>query len=192
MIGPVMWESRNKTDLIIEVWEKLDCESVGATEIESIETVVREQFGASAVDSPMVLARMLADEGAELRHSEIMNLWVERQSDRPYDAVFRNLLDLSDLSSALRSIRKLENLRRKFATDNDREGMRRLRQQVIEAKEDAMKNSGSKKKSADAKRMNNEIAQWLTLWLQSPELFENWLKLRRGTADFRAAFGEID
>lgn len=187
-----MWESRNKTDLIIEVWEKLDCESVGASEIESIETVVREQFGASAVDSPMVLARMLADEGAELRHSEIMNLWVERQSDRPYDAVFRNLLDLSDLSSALRSIRKLENLRRKFATDNDREGMRRLRQQVIEAKEDAMKNSGSKKKSADAKRMNNEIAQWLTLWLQSPELFENWLKLRRGTADFRAAFGEID
>ena len=25
-----MWESRTKIDLIIEVWEKLDCESVGA------------------------------------------------------------------------------------------------------------------------------------------------------------------
>ena len=70
--------------------------------------------------------------------------------------------------------------------------MRRLRQQVIEAKENAVKNSGSKKKSADAKRMNNEIGQWLTLWLQSPELFENWLKLRRGTADFKDAFGEIE
>lgn len=36
-----MWNSRTKIDLIIEVWEKLDCESVGAREIEAIETVVR-------------------------------------------------------------------------------------------------------------------------------------------------------
>ncbi|HKX84510.1 MAG TPA: hypothetical protein VJL58_09850 [Pyrinomonadaceae bacterium] len=64
-----MWNSRNKTDLIFEVWEKLDCESVGAAEIEAIETVVREEYGDSAVDSPMILARMLADEGAILRHS---------------------------------------------------------------------------------------------------------------------------
>jgi len=33
-----MWLSRNKNDLIIEVWEKLDCENVGAAEIEAIET----------------------------------------------------------------------------------------------------------------------------------------------------------
>ena len=32
-----MWKSRNKTELIIEVWEKLDCEDVGAAEIEAIE-----------------------------------------------------------------------------------------------------------------------------------------------------------
>ena len=70
-----MWNSRNKTELIIEVWEKLDCESVGAAEIEAIETAVDEIFGKPAIDSPMKIARLLADEGAELRHSEIMELY---------------------------------------------------------------------------------------------------------------------
>jgi hypothetical protein len=187
-----MWKSRNKNDLIIEVWEKLDCESVGASEIEAIEIVVKERFGDPAVDSPMALARMLADEGAHLRHSEIMNLWVERQSDRPYDAAFRNILDLSDLKAVRRSIQNLENLRRKLTADGDRDGLRRLRQQVIEAKDEASKTAGNRKKTLEARRLNKEIAQWLTLWLQSPELFENWLKLRRSAADFKAVFGDLD
>jgi hypothetical protein len=187
-----MWKSRNKTDLIIEVWEKLDCESVGAAEIEAIETAVRARFGEAAVDSPMALARMLADEGAHLRHSEIMNLWIERQSDRPYDAAFRNILDLSDMKAARRSIINLENLRRKFAAEGDREGIRRLRQQVIEAKDEASKIAGNHKRGPETRRLNKEIAQWLTLWLQSPELFENWLKLRRTAADFKAVFGDLD
>src|SRR5688572_1755508 len=105
-----MWNSRNKTDLIIEVWEKLDCESVGAAEIRAIETVITEVFGRAAVDSPMVIARLLADEGAELRHSEVMELYVARASDRPYDSMFLNLLDTSDLTTTLRSIRQMENL----------------------------------------------------------------------------------
>ena len=56
-----MWQSRNKTDLIFEVWEKLDCDSVGAAEIEAIETAVEGRFGKRALESPMVLARLLAD-----------------------------------------------------------------------------------------------------------------------------------
>ena len=36
---------RTKTDLIIEVWERLDCESIGRKEIEAIESAVRERFG---------------------------------------------------------------------------------------------------------------------------------------------------
>src|SRR5688572_18312909 len=100
-----MWQSRTKNDLIIEVWEKLDCENVGAAEIEAIEAVVKEQYGDAAVDSPMIIARLLADEGADLRHAEIMSLYVERASDRPYDAAFRNVIKIDDLISTERSIR---------------------------------------------------------------------------------------
>src|SRR6185369_10024377 len=122
-----MLKSRTKNDLMIEVWEALDCENIGAKEIIAIENAVRERFGEAAVDSPMIIARLLADEGAELRHSEIMELYLERQAEPGYDAVLRNVLKLSDLKSALGSIRNLENARRKFADENDKEGLRLLR-----------------------------------------------------------------
>lgn len=186
-----MWKSRNKTDLIIEVWEKLDCESVGAPEIEAIETVVADAFGQAAVDSPMVIARLLADEGAELRHSEVMELYVARVSDRPYDSMFLNLLDTADLTTTLRSIRQMENLRRKFAGEDDREGLRRLRALAIEEKDKQI--SASEKPGVEAGRRirAREIADWLTLWLQSPELFESWVALRRRSEDYISKFGDI-
>ena len=186
-----MWKSRNKTDLMIEVWEKLDCESVGATEIEAIETVVESEFGKSAVDSPMITARLLADEGAELRHSEIMELHVRRSSDRPYDAVLLNILDTSSLKTTLRSIRAMENLRRKLQNDNDAEGSRLLREKAI-AEKDRVLAVAAKAGAGSAKQLESrEIAEWITLWLQSPDVFETWLTLRRKSADFVSKFGEM-
>jgi len=185
-----VWKSRNKTELIIEVWEKLDCENVGAAEIEAIEVAVAEVFGKSAVESPMKIARLLADEGAELRHNEIMELYVRRTSDRPYDAAFANLIETSDMRAALRSIRQMENLRRKFESETDREGSRLLRTQVIEEKERklaVLKKAGA---TSTARLESAEIAEWLNIWLKSPQVFESWVKLRLASADFKSKFGE--
>lgn len=176
----MMWEAKNSRDLMIEVWEKLDCESVGANEIEAIETAVESVYGPSAVESPMKIARLLADEGAELRHSEIMELFVRRYESRPYTAEFRNILKLTSLRSTLASVRNLENLRRKFAADGDKEGLRLIRERVIAAKKDLT-----------ASPMEREIAEWLTVWLQTPEAFETWASLRQRSADFQTRFSEI-
>ena len=181
-----MWKSRNKTELIIEVWEKLDCENVGASEIEAIEIAVADVFGKSAVESPMKIARLLADEGAELRHSEIMELYVARASDRPYDAAFANLIDTGDFRSALRSIRQMENLRKKFESESDREGLRLLREQAIAEKERKL----ALLKKAGSTPATSEIAEWLNIWLKSPEVFDTWVKLRLASPDFKSKFGE--
>ena len=185
-----MYDARNKTDLIIEVWERLDCESVGRKEIEAIETAVRDRFGAAAVDSPMIIARLLADEGGELRHSEIMALYLEREAEPGYDAVLRNILKLSDLKSALGSIRNLENARRKFADEKDKEGLRLLRQTAMDSKKEALANAGNSKLSALDRIMQKEIAEWLTIWLQSPDIFESWVKLRQNSKEFQDRFGK--
>ena len=186
-----MWNSRTKTDLIIEVWEKLDCENVGAIEIEAIRTVVADQYGGSAVDSPMVIARLLADEGAELRHSEIMKLYVERATDRPYDAALRNILQIDDLKSTVRSIRSLENLRQKYRSENDKEGLRLVRETAIRGKQIATKTAEKKDLDALTQHINAEIAQWFTVWLQTPEVFESWIALRQRSPDFVDKFGHI-
>lgn len=185
-----MWQSRTKTDLIIEVWEKLDCESVGASEIEAIETAVREQLGHGAVDSPMIIARLLADEGAELRHAEIMELDVKRRLESPYDAMFRNILKFSDLKQTLLSIRRLDNLRKKFESENDREGLRLVRETALKGKRRAQMIAGNGKVEQKKRDEKTEIAEWFTIWLQSPEIFENWVELRQNSKDFRDKFSD--
>lgn len=183
-----MWKSRAKNDLIIEVWEALDCESVGATEIAAIETAVRERFGFGAVESPMIIARILADEGAELRHAEILELDVERRLESPYDAMFRNILRFSDFKQTLISIRQLENLRKKFASENDKEGLRLVRETALKGKNRSLMISKNAKVEEKKRAEKAEIAEWFTLWMQSPEVFENWIELRQNSKDFRNKF----
>ena len=185
-----MWASRTKLDLIIEVWEKLDCDSVGAAEIEAIEEAVGAQFGEAAAESPMRIARVLADEGAALRHSEIMGLWVKRFTDQPHEAEFRNLLSLDDLDAAHRSLKHVERLRRKLVARGDKEGLRLLREELLEAKTALLQTSRDRKPDPDRGRIKREIAEWLTIWLQSPDLFENWIKLRRNSAQYKMIFDQ--
>ncbi len=187
-----MWKSKTKADLAIEVWEKLDCENVGAAEIEAIEIVLREQFGQQAVDSPMRIARLLADEGAALRHAEIMELYLARAADRPYEAAFKNLLDITGLESALTAIRNLERLRLKYIYVNDREGLRLVREAGIAAKENAAETAARPRADTVLRHVNAEIAEWFRVWLQTPDMFENWVELRQVSRDFKVKFGGID
>ena len=177
-----MWESKTKHDLMIEVWEKLDCESIGSAEIEAIEEVVRDVLGEQAVESPMKIARLLADEGAELRHSEIMELHVRRYEAKPYTAEFRNILKTGSFSQALSSIRNLDNLRKKFLSEGDKNGIRLIRERVID----------TRKKLSDGTADEAEFAEWLTVWLQTPDAFETWVSLRQRSADFKKRFGDAE
>jgi len=158
-----MWRAKTKSDLAIEVWEKLDCEDIGAAEIEAIEIVIGEQFGVHAVDSPMQIARLLADEGAALRHAEIMELYLARAANRPYEAAFRALVEITGLRSALTGIRNLENLRRKYLLDNDREGLRLVQLAAIGAKEQAEETAGRIQADPLTRGINTEIAEWFRI-----------------------------
>jgi len=187
-----MWQSRTKQDLVIEVWEKLDCESVGAAEIEAIEAAVEGEFGKAAVDSPMIIARVVADEGAELRHSEIMELYIRRAEDRPYDAALRNVLKLDSLATALRSIKDLENIRRKYAADGDKDGLRHAREIAIGAKHDLRDRIDDVRTNDIDRQIAVEINEWLSHWLRTPQLFADWVELRQRSPDFIEKFGKVN
>src|SRR5712691_6248647 len=108
-----------KRDLVIAVWEALDCESVGAKELEQIQRSVAERFGESAVESPAALARQLANEGARLHHPEVLQAdakWRERKLLR---AAVRGELTFSSLTVASESMAELERLRRELARAED-------------------------------------------------------------------------
>lgn len=186
------WQSRTKRDLMIEVWEHLDCESVGAKELEKIIETVRERFGAGASDTPAAVARLLADEGAELRHAEVLELDAAWRDRDPYAAMFRNVLKFGDFVQAVGSIRRLENLRKQFQRTNDREGLRRVQETVLKGKQRAQMIARNAKVDRRKRAQKEEIANWFTVWLQTPEMFETWLELRQRAPEFREKFARED
>jgi hypothetical protein len=182
------WKSRTKRDLMIEVWEELDCESVGARELEAVLEAVRERFGEGAVESPAAAARLLADEGAELRHAEILDMDVRWRTQDAYEPMFRNVVKFSNFDEAAATIRRLENLRRQFARKGDREGLRRVAAAALKGKRRAQM-IASNAKVVELKRAEKaEMAEWFTVWLNQPEIFEDWLALRRRSKEFRERF----
>lgn len=182
------WESRTRHDLIIEVWEELDCESVGARELEQIQQALREKFGEGALESPASIARSVADEGAVLRHPEVFNYdtkWRERliSGDVPLES-----LNFSSLVEASESIRKLESWRRGFAEEGEQLELRRLQEFALKTKQDLQLVARSRVVEAKRRFEAGEIVQWLTIWMQDPALFEDWLSLRKRSAGFVEKF----
>jgi hypothetical protein len=167
---------RTQELLIIDVWKPMDKDVVGAPELESIQETIAERFGTSV--APASIARALADHGVRLGHPEVLQTdlrWRERnQFFTAEDLTFGAL----DAANAL--IEKVENLRQQF------ENTERLRHEVRQLKTELDLLATNEK--APNRELAQEVAQWLTIWLQTPEIFGEWLSLRRGTADFQTRF----
>ena len=182
------WRARTKHDLIIEVWEALDCETVGARELKQIQNVVSQKFGAGSADSPASIARTLADEGAVLRHPEVLILDTEWREQELSVLIPPDELSFSGLAEASASIKKLDTLRRKFEQNREPQKLDRLREMTLQFKQDASGMARSKTVERQKRLEAKEIAQWLTVWLQSPDIFEDWLSLRQRSPVFMHQF----
>jgi hypothetical protein len=182
------WSARTKRDLVIEVWEDLDCESVGARELVQIQQALLEKFGDGAIESPASIARTVADEGAVLRHPEVFECDLKWREQNLRKWAFRDGLAFSDLATGFESVVKLEERRLQLQINNDATGLKELRDIVAAARKDSLLRSHSKIIDSSVREQRKEISQWLTVWLQSPELFSDWLDLRRRSPEFRKKF----
>lgn len=165
--------NRTKELLIIDAWKPLDKEVVGASELESIRETIANRFGTDV--SPASIARALADHGARLGHPEILQADVRwRESNlvfTPEDLTFETLENATALMD------KIDNLRRQLESDKPK--LEQLYRQVRQLKSELELVPTS---------LGQELAQWLAIWLQNPQIFSDWLALRRDTAEFRAQF----
>jgi hypothetical protein len=178
------WRASTRRDLIIEVWEALDCDSVGARELELIQHVLGEKLGAGAIESPAAIARVVADEGAALRHPEVF------ESDLKWRAGNSLLhLDFSTLKSALESFGEVEIKRRGLEQTKDNAGLQHLNEVIAAARQDSLLLARSKILPTQERAEAKEVSEWLRVWLVAPELFRDWLELRMRSAEFRKRFG---
>lgn len=182
------WQARTRQELIIEVWEALDCDSVGARELLAIQDALRETLGDGAVVSPASIARVVVDEGAVLRHPEVLNCdskWRARILAAP---VAPQQFDFSSLQAAAASLRKIDDLRKEAEAENHQQSLQHLRAVMMQAGQEARLLARSKIVAATDRAVAKEIAEWIRIWLQQPDLFEDWLSLRQLSPEYQQKF----
>ncbi|HSE33105.1 MAG TPA: hypothetical protein VLA93_16140 [Pyrinomonadaceae bacterium] len=168
-----------QSEVIVECWKQLDAESVGRRELEVISSVLGETFGASP--SPAIIARTLADQGVPLAHPDILNsdtTWREQQLRQivpgDLETIDGAFAAMENLQSAMHSMR---------ASDIDR-----FRFQVGQVQGELVLFANSQIGSARARAVAGEMGAWLTVWLQNPAVFDEWLTLRRNSPEFIQKF----
>ena len=185
---------RTKRDAIVETWISCARAPVGEQVLREVQRVVASTFGDGAVDSPAAIARVLADEGADLRHPEVIEFdacWRDQKLD---ESRTRDPIGAGDpakpltLKSAVVVLKRLEKLRKEFESKDNRAELRRVRELALNEKARAQLLVRDDRLRAQARAAQTEIADWFRVWLQTPHLFEDWLELRRRSPEFKARF----
>ena len=166
----------SREDLILRLWAECNSESAGQAELIHIQQTL-DILG--VVESPARIARTLADHQVRLRHPEVLaadSSWRESQDNKEPDL---RELDFETLDNAISSMKLMETLRKKFLSSGDE-----TRLQIVVEQAREFKLELARKPTEFAR----EIVQWLAIWLQNPEIFEDWSDLRQRSPEFRQRF----
>jgi hypothetical protein len=184
----------NRRDLIVSEWRRLGTVSIGTAELNRIQQAIGEVFGQHAIESPATIARELAHEGAELRHPEIIECdahWREAKINnrlKTFDKV--NALQAAEplrLKQAESLIEQLEQLRDQFEQTGD-DQTAELRALAVDARRAALSRAKDASLQIAVRHEQSEIAEWLMVWLETPNLFLQWLELRKSSPAFKERF----
>ena len=167
-----------RDQFILDWWTENGNESAGAAELDQIQQALVERFGAQGSESPAAIARTLADDGVRLRHPEILEAdarWRERERLSLFTS---EELNFTSIDEAIVFVEKISGLP---------QGPE-LRSLVMQLKVELESVAKSMKIPLPDRLIALEVAHWLTVWLQNPPIFSDWLVLRRESSEFRERF----
>lgn len=133
-----------------------------------------EELGIASVDERawlLLRQRLGTVSSSELRHA-LHNLGVPVAP--PYSGVRQ-----TDLETLDHSLAGLAECYAQCRAAGDAAKARLCRQVVIEAKDHARLASRNPRLAEDKRRLKQEMAKWMLVWLEDPGMFAAWAELRR-------------
>jgi hypothetical protein len=177
---------KSKRELVLDIYDNEAMGEVTAREIAIINQALIAEYGEGGAMTPVEIARILHDEELPVRFDQIFRMMTTTEK---YENAFADFLENDDLAGAENSIRAIDDLYRKFKKVGDKAGVRFAFEAARTARQNAEELSRSSRLSASKRREQAEIAQWFAVWLQTPDLFDEWLGLRKASAEFGNLWG---
>jgi len=84
---------------------------------------------------------------------------------------------------------KLQALRLELLEEDRVTHFNKLVETIVASRDECHLRAGSLLISARERAEAREVASWLSVWLQTPDVFADWLDLRRSAPEFLKEFG---
>ncbi len=129
--------------------------------------------------------------GSVLEEAGLRVAWAKESQADPagqYDEEFSDLLHFSSLAEAEMCLIRLDELFRKFRSEHQRGGERRVREVALLGRRRAEMIARNRKVEPKKRAEKEEIAHWFGIWLETPDAFFDWLEVRKQSLEFQKAF----
>src|SRR5262245_7049995 len=167
---------KSKRELVLDIYDNEAMGEVTAREIAVINQALIEEYGEGGAMTPAEIARILHDEDLPVRFDQIFRMMTTTEK---YENAFSRFLENDDFAEAEKSIRGIDELYRKFKQAGDKAGVRFAFEAARAARQNAIDLSQLSHLPTAERREQAEIAEWFAVWLQTPDLFTEWVGLRK-------------
>lgn len=177
--------AKSKKQIILDLKLARGLEHAGVDEIHALQADLRERLGPHGKTSASYIAKVLRADGVRVSYND---RYVDLVLPEPYARRLEGLLKFRDLTAAESSLRKLDDAYREYRSASDRQGTSFVRTLVMKGRERAESITGNPRVGAEKRREKEEIAHWFKLWLELPDLFFDWLEMRKRSEGFQHVF----
>ncbi len=105
------------------------------------------------------------------------------------DDELRGVLRFATLEEAEACLRKLDDLWRSYMAEDQRGPAQRVLELARLGRRRAEMIAKNKRVSPARRAEKEEIRQWFRIWLENPDVFFDWLGLRKQSPEFQEKFG---
>ena len=172
----------SKKQIILDLCRSGGLERAKERDLRRIQTAVRQHLANNGNTSLSYIASVLREAGVEVDYQD---RFTDPAMEEPYASRLKGVLQFRDLTSAENSLRNLDQIYREYREAADREGTSLVRSIVIKGKERASSLARNRRTRPEKRWEKQEVAKWFHVWLETTDLFFDWLELRKLSEEFR-------
>lgn len=172
----------SKKQLILDLGRDLGLERARENDMRRIQAGLRLRLANNGTTSLSYIASVLREAGVAVDYQDPFS---NPAMEEPYASRLKGILKFADLASAESSLRTLYEIYCEYREAADREGTSLIRSIVLKGKERAASLARNPRVSPEKRWAKREVAQWFHVWLESTDLFFDWLELRKQSEEFR-------
>ena len=176
--------TETKKRVILEIAQDLGLRKFTPAEVEQIRRQLVARLGASGKTSPEYIADVLAAAGLRVVLS------TQADTDGQYEEEFRDLLHFATLEEAEICLMRLDELWRKFRSEGQRAAANRVLEVARLGRRRAEMIARNHKVEPEKRAEKEEIMQWFKVWLDSRDVFFDWVEVRKSSPDFLRRFAK--